>query len=50
MVGVWSVAVFLLIVQLSEFRWLAGTPAHISLANEQLVIDYRPSEACYGSS
>src|SRR5271155_2446455 len=28
MVGVWSAGVFVLIVQLSECRWLLGTPAH----------------------
>jgi hypothetical protein len=32
MVGVWFVGVFVLIVQLSERRWLAGTPCTYSLA------------------
>src|SRR5579862_7330713 len=42
MVGVWSVGVFLLIVQLSECRRLVVAPAY-SLGDKAVVIDYWPS-------
>jgi hypothetical protein len=41
MVGVWFVGVFVLVVQLSEFRGVAGNSSRNSFGPTQLVVDYR---------